>query len=460
VCWTGEWQRARAFLRDRLGAIDSVAVEEDEAGNLWATLLGDLDGALAVGSHVESVPNGGWLDGAQGVMAALEVLRAAAADRRRHTITLVDFADEEGARFGRSLFGSSAAATLDPRSIESLKDADGAPIRDVLAEHGVDLDRAPEASKRLEPLIAYLELHIEQGPVLEREGIPAAAVSGTFGVERHRFRFEGQASHAGTTPMDMRRDAGLTAARNALAVEEIGRRHEGVGTCGHVERAPGITTAVPGRAELLVDLRHGDAGSLANMLADTRTAAQEAAAQRGCTAQESEVWRIEPIAFDERLVAAAVDATGTGRTLPSGALHHASEMARQIPVAMMFTSSTNGISHARRRTRRRPTSSGPSRRSVGWRYEFRGARSSVRRELGAACDSAALEGACGTRWPPTRRRAGPAMSVVQIAINTIAVKSWASITPASRPIVSTTISMRPRVFMSVPIVKASRHPTP
>ena len=347
VCWTQEWQQARAFVRERLDEIEGLRVEVDEAGNVWATLPGELGGALAVGSHVDSVPNGGWLDGALGVMAAVEVLRAAAADSQRHDLTLVDFADEEGARFGRSLFGSSAVAgTLDP-SIEGLRDASGRPIREVLAEHGVDLDQASKAAARREPLIGYLELHIEQGPVLEREGLSVAAVSGTFGVERHRFRFEGQASHAGTTPMDMRRDAGLAAARAALAVEEIARRHEGVGTCGDVDFAPGIPTAVPGRAELLVDLRHARADSLAGMLADVRAAAQDAAAERGCTVDDSEVWRIEPIAFDERLVAAALEAAGTGRTLPSGALHDASEMARHVPVAMMFAPSTGGISHAK-----------------------------------------------------------------------------------------------------------------
>ena len=348
VCWTDEWQRARRFLRERLDEIEGVAVDVDEAGNIWATLPGDLEGELAVGSHVDSVPDGGWLDGALGVMAALEVLRAAVAERRRRAVTLVDFADEEGARFGRSLFGSSAVAgTLDPRSVEDLRDSEGRPIREVLAEQGVDLDRAPAAAARREPLMAYLELHIEQGPVLEREGIPVAAVSGTFGVERHRFRFEGQASHAGTTPMDMRRDAGLAAARTALAVEEIARRHEGVGTCGRIALAPGIPTAVPGRADLLVDLRHARADPLAEMLAETRAAAHEAAAARGCTVDDSEVWRIEPIAFDERLVAAALEAAGTGRTLPSGALHDASEMARTIPVAMMFAPSAGGISHAK-----------------------------------------------------------------------------------------------------------------
>ena len=348
LCWTAEWETARAFLRDRLGEIDGVAVEQDEAGNLWATLSGELEGTVAVGSHTDSVPNGGWLDGALGVMTALGVLRAAESERDRHAVTLVDFADEEGARFGRSLFGSSAAAgTLDPQAIEGLRDADGRPIREALGEHGVDLDKAGAAAARLEPLVAYLELHIEQGPVLENEGVSVAAVSGTFGLERHAFVFEGQGSHAGTTPMDMRRDAGLAASRTALAVEQIARRHDGVGTCGRVRLEPGIPTAVPGLAELLVDLRHAEAEPLARMLTEARAAARDAAEERGCTVSDSEVWRIEPIAFDERLVAAALEAAGTGRVLASGALHDAAEMARRLPAAMMFTPSTRGISHAK-----------------------------------------------------------------------------------------------------------------
>jgi N-carbamoyl-L-amino-acid hydrolase len=366
VCWTDVWVQARSFLRERLDAIGGIAVDIDEAGNLWADLPGRgqdddderagaaggrphaLEGAVAVGSHLDSVPNGGWLDGALGVMAALEVLRVAAADRPERSLTLVDFADEEGARFGRSLFGSSAVSgTLDVAALEPLRDAEGNAPRSVLAEHGVDLDRVGAATSRREPLVAYLELHIEQGPVLERESVAVAAVSGTFGVERHRLLFKGQASHAGTTPMPMRRDAGLAAAQTTLAVEEIARRHDGVGTGGVLRLEPGVPTAVAGRAELVVDLRHAEAEPLAAMLEDTRTAARRAADERDCSVEESEIWHIEPIPFDERLVAAAREAAGSGRVLASGALHDAAEMARHVPVAMVFAPSTAGLSHTK-----------------------------------------------------------------------------------------------------------------
>ena len=349
VCWTAEWRHAREFLRERLAEIEGVSVEQDEAANLWAALPGERPGSVAVGSHLDSVPGGGWLDGALGVLAGLEVLRAAArAGGVRHGVTLIDFADEEGARFGRSLFGSSAVAgTLEAGALRPLTDADGRSIADVLAEHAVELDGIGAAARRRQGLIAFLELHIEQGPVLEREGVAVAAVSGTAGVERHRFGFSGQAAHAGTTPMELRRDAALAAAQTALSVEQIAHRHGGVGTTGALSLEPGIPTAVAGEARLAVDLRHAEAAPLAAMLEATRSAAAEAARERGCSPSESEIWRIEPIAFDERLVAAALDEAGSGRVLPSGALHDAAEIARHLPAAMLFTSSTNGLSHAK-----------------------------------------------------------------------------------------------------------------
>ena len=265
LCWTDRWGAARAFLTERLGEI-GVQPEQDEAGNLWARLEGGSADApaLALGSHLDSVPDGGWLDGALGVMAALGVLRAHArtGEPPARPLLLVDWADEEGARFGRSLFGSSAfAGTLDPAAVRDLRDADGLDLESVVAEHGVELDRATEAGRRREGIGAYLELHIEQGPRMEAAGTRAAAVSGCVGVERHRFEFGGQASHAGTTPMDLRRDAGLAAAAAALTIERIPGVEGGVATTGELRLRPGIPTAIAGEAVLTVDLRHTDAAS-------------------------------------------------------------------------------------------------------------------------------------------------------------------------------------------------------
>jgi len=294
LCWGDGWRRAREFLGELLGEI-GLEPEVDEAGNAWAYLPGESERALAVGSHVDSVPNGGWLDGALGVMGALGVLRAwATADGQPpRTIAFVDWADEEGARFGRSLFGSSSAAgTLDPAELANARDADGRRAPGVLAENGVDLERVLECRSRLERIGAYLELHIEQGPVLEAEGVTAAAVSGCAGVERVRFVIRGRVAHAGTTPMDARHDPGLAAAAAALRVEEIARSEGGVGTVGGMTFEPGIPTAVPGTVSMLVDLRHSEADSLARMLESAREAVRSSAAERGCEVAEEPIWRI------------------------------------------------------------------------------------------------------------------------------------------------------------------------
>jgi N-carbamoyl-L-amino-acid hydrolase len=352
LCWTDEWVAARGLLRERLAELP-VTVDVDEAGNLWARLEGARAETVVIGSHVDSVPNGGWLDGALGVMGALETLRTIAeAGTPPCTVTLVDWADEEGARFGRSLFGSSAVCgTLDPAAVRDLRDAGGERLADVLARHGVDVERAGAAGSRLADVRAYLELHIEQGPVLEGLGLPVGTVLGTVGVERNRVVFRGQAAHAGSTPMAHRRDAFLAASRFALALRDLAIRHGGVCTTGDVTCTPGVVTAIAGVAAVLLDQRHLDADVLAAMLADARVAAEEAAAAEGCTVAWEPIWRIEPIPFHDGLIAAAraacLGVAGSDHALPSGPLHDAAEMARRVPTVMVFSSSTNGISHAK-----------------------------------------------------------------------------------------------------------------
>ena len=353
VAWTDGWERARSFLDERLDELP-VAVERDAAGNVWATLEGDSEEIVAIGSHVDSVPSGGWLDGALGVFGALEALRSiAAGGRPARTVALVDWADEEGARFGRSLLGSSAfAGTLDLEATARLTDADGVALPEAVSAHGVDLESMVRAGEgRRERLAAYLELHIEQGPVLEAEGLPCGAVLGTFGVERWRAVLTGRAGHAGSTPMDRRADAGVAAARAIVALQGVAREHGGVGTAGRADFAPGIVTAVPGRADVLVDQRHLDPGRLAAMRGGAERAFAEAAAAEGCELAIEPVWSIEPVPFHAGLVDAAAEACaaaagGTERRLPSGALHDASELARVCPATMVFSSSVGGVSHA------------------------------------------------------------------------------------------------------------------
>jgi N-carbamoyl-L-amino-acid hydrolase len=352
LCWTPEWANARRFLRERLSVLP-VSVDVDEAGNLWARLEGARPETVVIGSHIDSVPNGGWLDGALGVLGALEVLRTVAeAGSPPCTVTLIDFADEEGARFGRSLFGSSwLSGSISADDVRDLHDAAGDRLADVVAGYGVDLDRAGAARSRLTDVRAYLELHIEQGPVLEAAGLAVGVVLGTVGVERHRVAFHGQAAHSGSTPMPSRRDSFLAAARFGLAVRDGAVRHTGVATIGAAECTPGVATVIPGVTTVLLDQRHIDAAELAAMLAEAKASADEAAAAERCTVEWERIWQIDPIPFDPDLIAAARNAcravSGSDHALPSGPLHDAAEMARVVPTVMIFSSSTNGISHAK-----------------------------------------------------------------------------------------------------------------
>jgi hydantoinase/carbamoylase family amidase len=353
VAWTEPWERARAWLRDELEQLP-VTVETDQAGNIWATLPGRSPTVLTIGSHLDSVPNGGWLDGCLGVISALEVLRAfAGGPQPLVTVRLVDWADEEGARFGRSLFGSSAVAgLLDPDSVRDLTDADGAPLPAVLSAHGVTLDDAPRASNRLGDVGAYLEMHIEQGPVLEDAGLALGVVDAVYGVERHRFRFEGQSAHSGSTPMRLRRDPLLAAAQLVLAVREGALQAGGVATVGEIQAAPGIPTAIPGSVTLMLDQRHHDPNRLAQMLDGALAAARSAADAEGASVGWTVIQQTAPVAFDPRLIELAresVEAVAGGcRQLPSGALHDAVMVAHAgVPTVMLFIQSIGGISHNR-----------------------------------------------------------------------------------------------------------------
>lgn len=354
VCWTDTWARARAWMREKLGELP-VEVEIDEAGNQWATLRGGSERAVLIGGHIDSVPNGGWLDGALNVLAGLEVLRRLAGEGTPPvSVRLVDWADEEGARFGRSLLGSSACSgtMADQEHLRTLTDRDGIALPDALAEHGVELDRMLEAGHQLDSAAAYLELHIEQGPVLESLGLPLGAVLGTFGVERHRIVFRGQAAHAGSTPMEQRRDALAGAARLELELREIARRAGGGAVCtmGGVVTKPGIVTSVVEEAVCLLDQRQLDAGTLATMLAEARAASERFAADERIDVEWEPIWSIQPILFDETLIGfcdeAIREVAGASHRLPSGPLHDAAEVARAgVPTVMMFAQSLRGLSH-------------------------------------------------------------------------------------------------------------------
>ena len=353
VAFTNKWMEARTFLKKRLLDLP-VEVITDPAGNLWATLRGESERELLIGGHLDSVPNGGWLDGSLNVLAGLEVLRRLASQyngRPPVTVRLVDWADEEGARFGRSLYGSSAASGhLDVHEVAQLHDKSGVSLGDALMNVGVLLADAPKARSQLKNAAAYLELHIEQGPVLEGMQLPLGAVLGTFGVERHTITFHGQAAHSGSTPMKVRKDAFLAAGKLGAEIYSIAERHGGVCTIGSVKTWPGIVTSVVEKCELSLDQRNLNAENLAAMWQDAQDAARKFAEEGGCTVEFGYLWNIEPILFNSELIEAAdaaiLEVTPTSHRLPSGPLHDAAEVARAgVPTVMLFVQSLYGISH-------------------------------------------------------------------------------------------------------------------
>ncbi|GAA5482219.1 Zn-dependent hydrolase [Haloferula sargassicola] len=354
VAFTPVWVKAREWYRTLFEGMP-VELETDEAGNVWATLRGESAQELLIGGHIDSVPNGGWLDGCLNILAGVAVLRRLNEQydgRPPVTVRVVDWADEEGARFGKSLFGSAACSgNLDLEEARVLVDRDGISLPDAIAEHGIDLDHVKESGEQLKNAAAYLELHIEQGPVLLDLDLSLGAVLGTFGVERHAITFRGQAAHSGSTPMNRRRDALLAAGKLSAEIYEIAARSgEGVCTMGSCTTEPGIVTSVVETCRVTLDQRHLDADKLATMLAEAKAASERFAEEGGVTVDWERLWQIAPRPFDPELIdlcdEAIKETCGVSHRLPSGPLHDAAEVAAAgIPTVMMFVQSLHGISH-------------------------------------------------------------------------------------------------------------------
>lgn len=353
VAFTPVWTTARNWLRKKLEALP-VEIHTDAAGNLWTTLRGESNRALLIGGHMDSVPNGGWLDGCLNVLAGVEIMRRI--NEQYHgkppvTIRLVDWADEEGARFGKSLFGSSACSgNLNLEEARRLRDKDSITLPDALKNVGIDFEHVKESGRELQNAAAYLELHIEQGPVLLDLDLPLGAVLGTFGVERHAITFRGQAAHSGSTPMNRRKDAFLAAAKMSPEIYRIAERHGGVCTIGSCTTKPGIVTSVVEECRITLDQRQLDAAALAQMLADAKSASEKFAAEGNVKVAWERLWQIEPVLFNPELIQMCDEAIretcGKSHRLPSGPLHDAAEVARTgVPTVMMFVQSLHGISH-------------------------------------------------------------------------------------------------------------------
>jgi N-carbamoyl-L-amino-acid hydrolase len=354
VAFTETWTKARAWMRAKLDDLP-VETHRDEAGNVWSTLPGRSSRELLIGGHLDSVPNGGWLDGSLNVVAGLEVLRRIASEydgRPPVTVRLVDWADEEGARFGKSLFGSSACAGfLDVEQARALKDRDGVTLPAALEGVGIDFELIGESGRELSNAAAYIELHIEQGPVLLDLDLPLGVVLGTSGVERHTLIFRGLASHSGSTPMNRRRDAFLAAAKMAPEIYRIAEQSgDGKCTIGACSTRPGIATSVVEECRLLLDMRHLDADKLAAMHREARDASERFAKEGNVDVTWERIWSIEPRPFHPDLIelcdSAIRETAGRVHRLPSGPLHDAAEVSgKGIPTVMMFVQSLHGISH-------------------------------------------------------------------------------------------------------------------
>ena len=355
IAFTPTWAKARKWLREKIEKIPNIELHNDAAGNLWATLSGKSEKALLVGGHIDSVPNGGWLDGSLDTLAGVEILRRISKQHNGKppvTVRLVDWCDEEGARFGKSLFGSSACSgNIDMGETRKLKDKDGIRLVDAVKEHGIKFEKVKDSGKELKNAAAYIELHIEQGPVLLELDLPLGTVLGTFGVERHAITFRGQAAHSGSTPMNRRHDAFLAGAKMASEIYEIAKRSgQGVCTIGSCTTKPGIVTSVVEECRIALDQRHLDDNALRKMLSEAKSASEKFAREGNVDVSWERIWNIEPILFNNRLIDFCDQAIGEAgakpHRLPSGPLHDAAEVARAgVPTVMMFVQSLHGISH-------------------------------------------------------------------------------------------------------------------
>jgi hydantoinase/carbamoylase family amidase len=354
VAFTPPWLKAREWLQQKVAGLP-VEIHNDAAGNTWFTLRGESPKELLIGGHIDSVPNGGWLDGCLNVLAGVEILRRINSQYHGKppvTVRVVDWADEEGARFGKSLFGSSACSgNLDMAEARELVDKQGIKLTDALKNVGIDFERVKESGQELQNAAAYLELHIEQGPVLLDLDLPLGAVLGTFGVERHAITFHGQAAHSGSTPMNRRKDAFLAAAKLSPEIYQIAARSgNGVCTIGSCTTKPGIVTSVVEECRLTLDQRHLDATKLATMLAEAKAASEKFAQEGNVKVTWDRLWHIAPRPFNTDLInlcdEAIRETCGQSHRLPSGPLHDAAEVAAAgIPTVMMFVQSLHGISH-------------------------------------------------------------------------------------------------------------------
>ncbi|KKY74303.1 allantoate amidohydrolase [Klebsiella michiganensis] len=332
-----------------------MTVWQDSVGNICGRYEGEQEGAPAIllGSHLDTVRNAGRYDGMLGVLAAIEVVHGLHQQGRRlkQAIEIVGFCDEEGTRFGITLLGSRGITGTWPESWLAQTDADGVSVAQAMVLAGLDPARIHLAARRPEEIAAYLELHIEQGPCLEQEGLALGVVEAINGARRLNCRFTGEAGHAGTVPMSHRKDALAAAAEWMVRVETLTREQGGnrVATVGTLRCAPGAVNVIPGDVTLTLDIRGPHDQPLDALLDTLLKEAQAIASRRQLRFSAEEFYRIAATACDsglQQVLSAAVQAVqGRSLTLPSGAGHDAIAMAERWPSAMLFVRCKGGISH-------------------------------------------------------------------------------------------------------------------
>ena len=351
IAWSPELFDAYTWVGDRLREL-GLDVDVDAAGNLIATWDTGSGSPVVVGSHLDTVPSGGRFDGVLGVVAAMHAVHKLKEEgfEPERPLWVVAFMDEEGTRFDAALFGSRAFSGEDVTNLGARVDAAGVTLRDAMSAAGYDIERAGAAG-RVAEVGAYLELHIEQGPTLEAAGVEIGVVTSIVGLRGYRVRLAGQANHAGTTPMSLRRDALAGAARIALELREAARTREAVtANVGKLTVAPGGANVVPGLADFTIDVRATTPAEMTELEELVEEVVGRIAAEEGLEAELEQTFALEPLALDASLVdlverAAAAEGASSLR-LPSGAGHDAMLVGRRAPAAMLFVPSRGGVSHS------------------------------------------------------------------------------------------------------------------
>jgi allantoate deiminase len=329
-----------------------MTVRRDEIGNLIGRYEGTGDKTLILGSHLDTVRDAGKYDGILGVMVALACVQQLhnRGEKLFFSLEVVAFADEEGLRFGTTFLGSSAYAGAFDVSRLSLEDRDGVTLRETIRAFGGDPDALEQSGRGNGDLLGYCEVHIEQGPVLEQEDLPVGVVTAINGQSRVRVGFVGKAGHAGTVPMEGRRDSLCAAAEFVLEVESAARTEPAaVATVGEISALPGAVNVIPGETEHSLDLRHPDDAAREQLRDHLERRAGEIADARGCghrwqLRQETPAVHTDPGL--SALLEKAVEGSGLStHRLPSGAGHDAAQMAALTGVAMLFVRCEQGISH-------------------------------------------------------------------------------------------------------------------